>query len=668
MTKENERNGESENECSVIRVNKTSNEGPNLCSANFGATKIEVEVHRVGEGNSEIATPNRNQMLTGSLNKNSSGTLVELRGTEAPANKGESSKEKLPAVVSKVGTSYDTGSSASNMDNFNLGPTLGEAARREAKTNGAIREDPLEEITEEENEDNSEMEADNADEDGETTEEETTTGDNGHNEVIEMETENLADDEVKQEVTIIMKFKEEDKHILRCPMLYDELENSDFKHLEIKDIKANHIRGLVKLIMGSEQDALKAIEIRKLKNLEIECRKQRSSSGNYGVIGKITCPTMREAMLRKIDFYKNSLQESNTPVKSIEWIKKKVWKRGERGHTTQNSVYLKLEFINEVPEAVFIGRIRYPVEAYTAEPTQCYKCLRFGHIADDCRSDVKCMHCGTSGHKKNDNVCASRPKRCANCEGPHPATYRGCIAFLREKEAQKIRAKEKKPLHDARKIARYKDFPQLNRNVGRGLPQAPPVEENRDYAAAARNQQERTRREAETTQTPSSQPSPSTTITQEVDNAQIHQNQQGSCSCKHAEFNLKEIEASVSKMIKKAISKLLKGLAGLVINLAYMSKELGTMGSRNHLEEAMANTLGEVLQSDSSDSEEDEEDEEDEESMDEDTAGAASISAATSKAHRQKQGAIRKSFLKTKSTQEKRPAKARKKRGKRRNK
>ena len=101
----------------------------------------------------------------------------------------------------------------------------------------------------------------------------------------------------------------------------------------------------------------------------------------------------------------------------------------------------------------------------------------------------------------------------------------------------------------------------------------------------------------------------------------------------------------------------------LVINLAHMTKESSMAGSRSNLE-GMARTLEEALQSDSSDSEES--DEEEDESMSKDTEGAASTSAATAKAHRQKQDAIRKSFLK-KPNQEKRPTKARKKRGKRRN-
>ena len=161
-------------------------------------------------------------------------------------------------------------------------------------------------------------------------------------------------------------------------------------------------------------------------------------------------------MLRKIEFYKESLRDRNTPVKSIEWIRKKSWKRGVRGYTTQTTAYLKLEFINEVPEEVFIGRMRYSVEPYTPEPVQCFKCQKFGHIAENCNSRQVCVYCGTTGHKRSDNACDTRPKKCANCSGLHPSNYRGCIEFKREKEAQKIRSREKKTLHDARKQARVK--------------------------------------------------------------------------------------------------------------------------------------------------------------------------------------------------------------------
>ena len=152
------------------------------------------------------------------------------------------------------------------------------------------------------------------------------------------------------------------------------------------------------------------------------------------------------------------------------------------------------------------------MEDYTADSIQCFSCLKFGHISTSCIGKVSCVHCGTIGHRKSDNACGSKPKRCANCKGPHPANYRGCVEFLREKEAQKIRAKDKKPLHDARIIARDKHFPHLSNRVGSSTSQEPQTTGSRGYAAAARGHQERSRQEVAPLQTsePTSVTSPTT--------------------------------------------------------------------------------------------------------------------------------------------------------------
>ena len=168
-------------------------------------------------------------------------------------------------------------------------------------------------------------------------------------------------------------------------------------------------------------------------------------------------------MERKIGIYKDALRKSGNPVSAIEWIKKKEWKRGTRGYTTHVTGSLKLDFIREVPKEVFLGRIRYEVRDYVADTIQCWNCQKLGHISKNCKSQPVCVFCGTKGHRKGDNRCGNRRVCCANCKESHPSSYRGCIAFLREKEAHRIRAKEKTPLYNARKLASVKEFPHLNR-------------------------------------------------------------------------------------------------------------------------------------------------------------------------------------------------------------
>lgn len=67
------------------------------------------------------------------------------------------------------------------------------------------------------------------------------------------------------------------------------------------------------------------------------------------------------------------------------------------------------------------------VEAYKFRGVkQCYNCLHFNHSSELCTLDPKCLKCA-GNHKTNlctksvDDKC-----KCANCNGEHPANYKGC--------------------------------------------------------------------------------------------------------------------------------------------------------------------------------------------------------------------------------------------------
>ncbi|UYV66160.1 hypothetical protein LAZ67_4000513 [Cordylochernes scorpioides] len=71
------------------------------------------------------------------------------------------------------------------------------------------------------------------------------------------------------------------------------------------------------------------------------------------------------------------------------------------------------------------------VEAYRAPkgPGQCHRCQNFGHSQFECRETPKCVKCGenhfTSECAKEKEV----PPKCANCQGQHTASWRGCPLY-----------------------------------------------------------------------------------------------------------------------------------------------------------------------------------------------------------------------------------------------
>ena len=87
-----------------------------------------------------------------------------------------------------------------------------------------------------------------------------------------------------------------------------------------------------------------------------------------------------------------------------------------------------------------ITGIIYKVEEFwsTVSVQQCWNCQSFGHSAKTCRSKIKCLNCGESHHHKG---CPNREKKqpkCANCKGPHVASYKGCPAYKKQAFRQHV--------------------------------------------------------------------------------------------------------------------------------------------------------------------------------------------------------------------------------------
>ena len=63
---------------------------------------------------------------------------------------------------------------------------------------------------------------------------------------------------------------------------------------------------------------------------------------------------------------------------------------------------------------------------------QCYNCQCFGHTAKTCRSNTKCLICGEAHHHKGCPNRETKQAKCANCKGPHVASYKGCPAYKKQ--------------------------------------------------------------------------------------------------------------------------------------------------------------------------------------------------------------------------------------------
>ena len=77
-----------------------------------------------------------------------------------------------------------------------------------------------------------------------------------------------------------------------------------------------------------------------------------------------------------------------------------------------------------------MGEFRQPISV-----TQCFNCQSFGHSVKNCRSKIKCLICG-EGHSHKG--CPNKEAKCANCKGPHVASYKGCPEYKKQAFRQHV--------------------------------------------------------------------------------------------------------------------------------------------------------------------------------------------------------------------------------------
>ena len=69
---------------------------------------------------------------------------------------------------------------------------------------------------------------------------------------------------------------------------------------------------------------------------------------------------------------------------------------------------------------------------------QCFNCQCFGQSAQNCKSKQKRVICGENhSHKGCQKKEAKQPK-CANCSGPHVASYKGCLEYKKQAFRQHV--------------------------------------------------------------------------------------------------------------------------------------------------------------------------------------------------------------------------------------
>ena len=121
---------------------------------------------------------------------------------------------------------------------------------------------------------------------------------------------------------------------------------------------------------------------------------------------------------------------------AVVGVTRETYKNKSTGEKVKGKRY-RITFDKRVPPKYIqfpsMG-IQLKCELFVPLPARCFYCQQIGHYEDQCKNKPKgkvCHRCA-SRHVQVEGVACSLPVKCVNCQGDHPASYRGCPAFRQE--------------------------------------------------------------------------------------------------------------------------------------------------------------------------------------------------------------------------------------------
>lgn len=143
---------------------------------------------------------------------------------------------------------------------------------------------------------------------------------------------------------------------------------------------------------------------------------------------------------------------SDQEVVDIKRLRKKVVNRDSGKEELIDRQTIVVTFLGSVvPNRIRINLCTFPVEPWVYPVVKCYSCLRFGHVASQCRGKLRCSRCGSDGHGFEN--CPSETSECIHCSSKnHHANSRKCPAYVRQHNIKKIMASENVSFKEAEHI------------------------------------------------------------------------------------------------------------------------------------------------------------------------------------------------------------------------
>uniref|UniRef100_A0A8D8X0N5 Uncharacterized protein n=2 Tax=Cacopsylla melanoneura TaxID=428564 RepID=A0A8D8X0N5_9HEMI len=147
----------------------------------------------------------------------------------------------------------------------------------------------------------------------------------------------------------------------------------------------------------------------------------------------------RAAVIRDVDVeytdeeLKNEIETGPYKILSVKRMRRRMFNDGAVTFGDSRSVKVFFEG-SQFPSAVYLWGVRLTCEPFTPPLIQCFRCLRYNHTTNQCKSQRVCKVCGTK--QEQEHVCQG--EMCINCKGAHTADSQECP----EKKKKKIQCRK----------------------------------------------------------------------------------------------------------------------------------------------------------------------------------------------------------------------------------
>lgn len=153
------------------------------------------------------------------------------------------------------------------------------------------------------------------------------------------------------------------------------------------------------------------------------------------------------------NYIMENIKSTNKVVGIKRFLKRVVKEENTSVFVKKQTVLLTFEG-NILPAEVSIDSVMFPVEMYYGRVTQCYKCLNYGHISKQCKSEENlCISCGKTKKDNVEHKCTVREIYCVNCKNSsHRSNSKICPFFVKQQGIKKIMIDNKITFKEAKQF------------------------------------------------------------------------------------------------------------------------------------------------------------------------------------------------------------------------